>query len=76
MHVHVGMNNIEYAYIHTTDEGSSQLQKRSVYSEYSLICHDSFQRIRWINEFGGLTGYSLVPVHYSLLVQYWEIMAD
>ena len=23
-----------------------------------------FQRISWINEFGGLTGYSLVLVHY------------
>ena len=32
------------------------------YSEYSLICCNSFQRILWIEEFGGLTGYSLVLV--------------
>ena len=27
---------------------------------YSLIHCNWFQRIRWVNEFGGLTGYSLI----------------
>ena len=48
-----------------------------VYSEFSLIRHNSFfQRIWWINEFGVLTGYSLVLVHYVRILVYWEIVVD
>ena len=39
-----------------------------------LICCNSFHRIRWINEFGGLTGCSLVL--NCTLYWYWEIVAD
>ena len=35
----------------------------TVYSEYSLICHNSFSKSMVDNGFGGLTGYSLVLVH-------------
>ena len=41
-----------------------------MYSEFSLI---RFQTIWWINEFGGLTGYSLVLVHYSGTGKLWQI---
>ena len=33
----------------------------------------SFQRIWWINEFGRLTGYSLVLVHYICTGKLWRI---
>ena len=36
----------------------------------AAIC---FQRIWWINEFGGLTGYSLVLVHYIGTGKLWRI---
>ena len=38
-----------------------------------LIRHNSFQRIWWINELGGLTGYSLVLVHYIGTGKLWRI---
>ena len=49
----------------------SNNNKIKYYSEYSLSA-----TIGGICEFGGLTGNSLVLVHCSLLVQYWEIVAD
>ena len=33
-------------------------------SEYSLIHHNLFLKIWWIDEFGGLTGCALVLVYY------------
>ena len=47
-----------------------------VYSEYSLIRCNLFQRIWWINKFGGLTGYSLVLVHYIGTGKLWCILVD
>ena len=40
-----------------------------VYSEYSLICKNLFR----INEFGGLTGYLLLLVHYIGHEKLWQI---
>ena len=34
------------------------------YSEYSLLHHSSFSKNMGIKDFGGLTGYPLVLVHY------------
>ena len=44
-----------------------------MYSEHSLICHNSFPKNKVINEFGGLTGYSLVLVHYIGTGKLWWI---
>ena len=37
---------------------------RNMYSEFLLICHNLFLKTRWINEFGGLTEFSLELLHY------------
>ena len=44
--------------------------------EFSIICHDliSFEKkISRINEFGELTGYSFVPVHYTSIGELWWV---
>ena len=47
----------------------------TVYGEYSLIRRNLFsiQRIWWINEVGGITGYSLVLVHHIGTEKVWQI---
>ena len=45
----------------------------NVYTEYSLILRNSFsERIRWINEFGGLNGCSLV-LNINKSINRWQI---
>ena len=43
------------------------------YGGYSLIRRNSFWKMWWINEFGGLTGYSLVLVYYIGTGKLWQI---
>ena len=43
-----------------------------MYSEYLLICHDSFQKVWLINELGGLTRCTLLIVDYMKLGTWGE----
>ena len=44
-----------------------------VYSEYSLVCYNLFTKNVGINKFDGLTGYSLILVHYIDTGKLWQI---
>ena len=46
---------------------------RSLEIKYSESAAIHFRKIWWINEFGGLTGYSLVLVHYIGTGKLWRI---
>ena len=51
--------------------GAYILHTNTVNTRYSTTIH--FQRIWWINEFGRITGYSLVLVHYIGTGKLWQI---
>ena len=55
--------------LHTIDD--TDISNRN--SEYSLIPHNLFSKIWWINELDGLTRYSLVLVHYISTGKLWWI---
>ena len=57
---------VQYRWVNMYSSGGLiSFTTNGVYSEYSLIPPQFvFKKIWWIYEFGGLTGYSLVFVHY------------
>ena len=56
-----------------TLQGVQRLEHVGTVNTPPLTHRNSFQRIWWINEFGGLTGYSLVLVHYIDTGKLWWI---